>query len=187
MRGPVEIAGLTSSMEPGPNYPLSCGLLIFFSPPSVVGIQLNRRCNWENAAVGPNHDIQQHFLQKSTNYQPFFIFFQQRYGHNPITLYHMVQHCLHQEMNLVQKADLVRQLFFVNQETGPVLTFALLQMASDISSSAASPLHDSGGGGGTPSGVAAITPAVGLSSTSAHCNSEAAYQVRTFAKKSPES
>ena len=86
-------------------------------------------------------------------------------------------------MNLVQKADLVRQLFFVNRETGHVLTFALLQMASDISSSAASPLHDSGGGGGTPSGVAAITPAVGLSSTSAHCNSEAAYQVRTFAKK----
>ena len=112
----------------------------------------------------------------------YYIFFQQRYGHNPITLYHMVQHCLHQEMNLVQKADLVRKLFFVNRETGHVLTFALLQMASDISSSAASPLHDSGGGGGTPSGVAAITPAVGLSSTSAHCNSEAAYQVRTCQK-----
>ena len=37
-------------------------------------------------------------------------FFQQRYGHNPAELYHVVRHCLHQEMNLLQKPELVSAL-----------------------------------------------------------------------------
>ena len=41
---------------------------------------------------------------------------QQRYGHNPTSLYHIVRHCLLSEMNLVQKAEMV----------SPVLCLVLL-------------------------------------------------------------
>ena len=33
------------------------------------------------------------------------VLFQQRYAHNPLTLYQIVQQCLASEMNLVQRAE----------------------------------------------------------------------------------
>ncbi|XP_059091209.1 signal transducer and activator of transcription 5B-like isoform X2 [Tigriopus californicus] len=35
--------------------------------------------------------------------------FKTRYAHNPLDLYHIVQHCLRQEMDIIQKADLMNQ------------------------------------------------------------------------------
>ena len=39
----------------------------------------------------------------------FLLFLQHRYGHNPTTLYHLIRHCLHQEMTLVQKAEMASE------------------------------------------------------------------------------
>ncbi len=51
-----------------------------------------------------------------------FDLFQQRYNHNPLALYHVVRHCLHEEMNLLHKADMVSKNvlpFFLPQISSP--------------------------------------------------------------------
>jgi len=34
-----------------------------------------------------------------------YIFFQQRYSHNPLSLYRIIRHCLNTEMKLVQQVE----------------------------------------------------------------------------------
>jgi len=39
-----------------------------------------------------------------------YVFFQQRYSHNPLGLYRLIRHCLNTEMKLVQQVENVSKL-----------------------------------------------------------------------------